>query len=98
MNVMDFYLARRLVWKAARIVLAYQGLDPTLLKEDDDLTLEHLGLVTPEHRDNFRSVLVEQIRQEGYNIDPTNIPRAPRDTLLRVASLLPGESTKIEDP
>ena len=97
MNEMEFWLARKLVLDAIRIVLAYSDFDPELL-ENENLTLEEIGLATHEHRDNFTTVLVERVRQEGYDIDPTNIPRARHDTILRVASLLPGHSTKTEDP
>jgi hypothetical protein len=98
MYEMEFWLAQKLVFEAVRIVLAaYSDLDPPLTV-NDNLTLEEIGLASHEHRDNFRTVLVERIRQEGYKIDPTNIPRARHDTVLTVAMALPGHSTKTEDP
>lgn len=97
MNEMELWLARKLVSEAVRIVLEYSDFDPELL-DNDHLTLEEIGLATHEHRDNFRAVLVEQIRQQGYSIDPTDIPRARHDTLIRVAASLSGQSTKVEDP
>jgi hypothetical protein len=97
MYEMEIWLARKLVAEAIRIVLSSSDFDPELL-EQDYVTLEEIGLATHEHRDTFKAVLVERIRQEGYHIDPIHIPRARQDTILRVASALPGHSTKKEDP
>lgn len=95
MDLMDLIIARRIVLDAVRIVLEMRNmnLDPNLL-ENPNHTLVEVGLVTHEHRSSFRSVIVQRVNEEGYEIDPNHVPLSANDTLFTVLSALPGHSTK----
>ena len=88
MGLMDLMFARKLVNDTLQSVLE----EPNLT--DEDQTLEQVGLNTTEDRQNFRYLLCARVVEEGYLIDKVNIPNSANNTLLEVASALPGHSTK----
>jgi len=88
MSLMDVMFARNLVEDALRTVLE----EPDLT--DEHVTLVQVGLVTQEDRRHFRRVLHERIVEEGYVIEQARIPSSANDTIIAVASALPGHSTK----
>lgn len=92
---MNFGLARRLVWKALRLAL------PTLtftLVENDSLTLYAIGLQTTAERARLKALLVSEVIEAGYEIDPAMIPTGATDTPMMLASALSGNSTKGNKP
>ena|ERR1043165_1068966 len=97
MDKMNLLFAQDLVADAIRTVLGPRDA-PFEPVENYQVTLKNIGL---EHQDDlnlFAAVLQHRIRQAGYEIDPDEIPHKPDDTLFKVASSLPGHSTKKNIP
>ena len=90
---MDLNLARRLVWDALRTVLSRKD-----LIEDEYLTLYETGLSSAHRREHFKTLLVKNVLEAGYEIDPDLIPNGPGDTPETIILVLPGESTKGNKP
>ena len=97
MDEMDLLLAQNLVSDAIRTVLGPRD-TPYEAVENYHVTLRSIGLQEQEHRDLFAAVLLHRVRQAGFQIDLNDILREPDDTLFRVASALPGHSTKSNTP
>lgn len=90
---MDELLARSLVWDALRAAVSH-----TDLVEDEHITLYDIGLSTPGQLDYFKTLLVRNIIEAGYKINPDLIPIGRNDTPIRIMSELPGYSTKGNKP
>ena len=97
MDEMDLLLAQDLVADAVRTVLGPRDA-PFEPVENYQVTLKNVGLEHQDYLNLFAAVLHHRIRQAGYEIDSDEIPHKPNDTLFKVASALPGHSTKSNKP
>jgi hypothetical protein len=97
MEKMNLLFAQDLVADAVRTVLGPCDA-PFEPVENYQATLKDLGLEHQDHLNLFAALLHHRIEQAGYEIDPDEIPHKPDDTLFKVASALPGHSTKKNNP
>jgi hypothetical protein len=97
MDEMDLLLAQDLVADAIRTILGPRNA-PYEPIENYQVTLKNIGLEDQDTLALFVAVLHHRIRQAGYEIDSDEIPHKPNDTLFKVASALPGHSTKSNKP